>query len=147
MRNSLALVVLALAAAGCGSSGDFPVARTTGRVVCEGQPVPHVMVFFEPLLTGESALVGKQGFAIAKDDGTFAISTYGTEDGAVVGKHRVRVGPPRGGDHPGFQCACALNSEIDVMEVEIKKGETNDFELKLAKKTGKELPAIGTDDE
>ena len=56
--------------------------------------MPHVMVFFEPLQEGKSALVGKQGIAFAEEDGTFVISTYGTGDGAVVGKHRVRVGPP-----------------------------------------------------
>ena len=124
---------------GC-SSGDFRTAPATGRVICEGQPVPHVMVFFEPLQTNtKSALVGKQGFAIAKEDGTFSISTYGTNDGAVVGPHRVRVGPPHREEHPDFKCACVLNPETDVMQVEVKKGK-NEFELVLKKKTGREPP-------
>ncbi len=139
-----AMVVLSVLIAGCGSGGDFPTAIATGRVVCEGQPVPHVMVFFEPMQTGKSGLVGKQGFAIAEADGTFAISTYGTKDGAVVGHHRVRVGPPHPEDHKGYKCACVLNSEIDVMEVDIKKGK-NEFELVLKKKTGRE-PAPRKDD-
>lgn len=130
--------------AGCGGS-DFPTALTSGRVICEGQPVPHVMVFFEPIQTGEKALVGKQGFAIAEADGKFSISTYGTNDGAVVGKHRIRVGPPHGEDYPGFKCACVLNPEIDIQEVDIKKGEKNNFELVLKKKTGRE-PAPRKDD-
>ena len=96
------------------------------------------MVFFEPLQTGKAALVGKQGIGHAKDDGTFVISTYGEKDGAVIGKHRVRVGPPRGGEPPGFKCNCVLNSEVDVTEVEVKKGEKNDFELVLKKKTGRD---------
>jgi hypothetical protein len=127
--------------AGC-SSGDFPTAPTTGRVVCEGQPVPFVMVFFEPLQTGKSALVGRQGFAVADDKGAFVISTYDKEDGAVVGKHRVRVGPPHAEDHPGFKCACAVNSEVDVMEVEIKKGQKNEFELVLKKRTAQDRPPL-----
>jgi hypothetical protein len=130
---------------GCGPGGDFPTVPTTGRVICEGQTVPHVMVFFEPLQTGKAALVGKQGFAIAETDGTFSISTYGVNDGAVVGHHRVRVGPPHADDHPGFKCACVLNSEVDVMEVEIKKGQKNEFELALKKKTGREPKPLPND--
>src|SRR6185503_13088729 len=100
-----------------------------------------VMVFFEPLQTGKKALVGKQGFAYADAEGKFNISTYGTHDGAVIGHHRVRVGPPHGEDHPKFKCACVLNPEIDVMEVDIKKGK-NEFELVLKKKTGREAPLL-----
>lgn len=124
--------------AGCGGAGEFPTAKTTGRVLCEGQPVPLVTVFFEPLQTGKKALVGKQGVAFAEADGTFAISTYGDKDGAVVGRHRVRVGPPRGGPPPGFKCDCVLNSEVDVTEVEVKAGQKNNFELVLKKRTGQE---------
>src|SRR5262245_30784430 len=126
---------------GC-RGGDFPTAMTTGRVICEGKPVPYVMVFFEPLQTGKSAIVGKQGFAVAEEDGTFSISTYGTKDGAVVGRHRVRVGPPHSEDHPGFKCPCVLNSEVDVMEVEVKKGQKNEFELVLKKRTVQDRPAL-----
>jgi hypothetical protein len=103
------------------------------------------MVFFEPMETGKQALVGKQGFAIADEQGRFTISTYGTNDGAVVGHHRVRVGPPHAEDHPKYKCDCYLNSEIDLMEVDIKKGQKNEFELVLKKKTGKE-PAPRKDD-
>jgi len=134
------LVGLSLSLLGCNSSGSFPTAPTTGRVICEGQPVPHVIVFFEPMQTGKSALVGKQGVAHAEADGTFFISTYGEKDGAVIGHHRVRVGMPRGDDHANFKCPCYINPEIDVMEVDVKKGK-NEFEVVLKKKTGRE-PAL-----
>ena len=107
--------------------------------------MPHVMVFFEPLQAGEAALVGKQGLAVARDDGTFSVSTYGEEDGAVVGKHRVRVGPPRANDHPGFKCPCVVNSELDVLQVEVKKGEKNEFELVLKKRTASDPPPLRDD--
>jgi hypothetical protein len=123
---------------GCGGS-EFPTAPTTGRVICEGKPVPHVMVFFEPLETGKSAIVGRSGFAIAKEDGTFEIGSYTKNDGAVIGKHRVRIGLPHREDFPNFKCDCYLNSEVDFTEVEIKKG-TNEFEFVLKKKTGREPP-------
>jgi hypothetical protein len=140
--TALGIIALGIAVlAGC-SSGDFPTAATRGRVVCEGQPVPYVMVFFEPLQEGKNALVGKQGFAVADDKGAFVISTYDKDDGAVVGKHRVRVGPPHSEDHPGYKCACVLNSEVDVMQVEIKKGQKNEFELVLKKRTAQDRPPL-----
>jgi hypothetical protein len=134
--------MLLVAVLGCGSAGDFPTALVSGRVVCEGSPVPHVMVFFEPLQGEKSSLVGKQGFAFADAEGNFQLSTYGEQDGAVVGRHRVRVGPPHPEDHPKYQCPCILDSERDVMEVEVKKGEKNEFELVLKKKTGREPKAL-----
>jgi hypothetical protein len=130
---------------GCGGEGDFPTAAASGRVMCEGQAVPHVMVFFEPLQTGKAALVGKQGFAIADANGQFTISTYGDKDGAVVGRHRVRVGPPHSEDHPGFKCVCVLNPEVDVAEVEVKEGEKNEFELVLKKRTAQDPKPLRDD--
>lgn len=134
----MAFVLCAAVVAGCGAEGDFPTVATTGTVLCEGKPVPYALVFFEPLQGGKSALVGKQGIGNADEQGRFAISTYGEDDGAVIGRHRVRVGPPRGGGPPGFKCNCVLNSEVDVTEVDVKKGERNDFELVLKKRTGRE---------
>jgi hypothetical protein len=123
---------------GC-QKGDFPTAPVSGRVICEGKPAPFAMVFFEPMQTGKSGLVGRQGLADADEQGNFTLSTYGTRDGAVVGHHRVRVGPPHPGDHPNYKCDCVLNSEVDVMEVDVKPGK-NQFDVVLKKRTGKEPP-------
>ena len=136
-------IVVSVLFVGC-SRGGFPTAPTTGRVLCEGQPVPHVLVFFEPMQTGKSALVGKQGFARADANGTFSLSTYGENDGAVIGHHRVRVGLPRRDDHPNFKCDCYINPENDVMEVDVKKGK-NEFEIVLKKKTGREAKLLKDD--
>ena len=115
-------------------------------VVCQGQPVPHARVFFEPLETGESAIVWKQGFAVAAAYGTFVLSTYEPNDGAVVGKHRVRVDRPHAEDYPKFTCPCVLNSEVDVMEVVVKADTVNEFEVVLKQKTGREKPLLDEDD-
>jgi hypothetical protein len=128
---------------GCGPGGDFPTAPVSGRVMCEGAPVAGAMVYFEPLRedSSSSAIVGKQGFAFTDAEGRFVLGTYGDTDGAVVGKHRVRVGGQV------EDCPCVLNEEVDLMEVEIKAGEKHEFELVLPKKTGRERPPLRDEDD
>jgi hypothetical protein len=125
----IGLLMVAALCIGC-SKGDFPTAKVEGVVLCEGKPVAAAAVYFEPLQgTGpdSSMIVGKQGFAFTDNDGKFQISTYfpGQNDGAVVGKHRVRVGR---GD---AKCNCQMSDQIDVMQVDVKAGEVNKFELVL----------------
>jgi hypothetical protein len=137
------LMLPVLAASGCGGGGSFPVAVTTGTVMCEGRPVPHAMVFFEPLASGESSLAGKQGTAVADEHGKFSISTYKEGDGAVVGKHRVRVGTPNRELYPQTApCPCELNPESDVMQVEVTKAGKNEFEIVLTKKAPRQKPSL-----
>jgi hypothetical protein len=133
---AIALAGILAMLVGC-NSGEFPTAPVTGRVICEGKPVPHVRVYFEPLGSG---IVGPSGFATVKEDGTFVLTSYKEGDGAVIGKHRVRVGPPHHDDFPKYKCDCYLNADVDLIEeVEVKKGK-NEFELVLKKKTGREPP-------
>ena len=143
--GSLLLVTATIA--GCGDGLDrFPTAQVTGVVMCEGQPVPYAMVYFEPLQSGESAIVGKPGFAVADANGAFTLGTYDTTDGAVVGKHRVRVDPPAPGKNPdGWSCPCEMNSNVDVMQVDVVDGDNN-FEVVLKKAKGRRAGSM-TDDE
>ena len=129
MRSNIWILLWPLTALilGC-SKGDFPTAKVEGVVLCEGQPVEAAAVYFEPIQApGMKMIVGKQGFAFTDKDGKDKISTYfpGQNDGAVVGKHRVRVGR---GD---ATCTCSMNGEQNLMEVEVKEGQVNKFELTL----------------
>lgn len=129
--------LLLSAIAGCGSDG-FATAPTSGRVVCEGIPVANAMVYFEPLPSGaggnNNAIVGKQGFSFTDSEGKFVISTYdpGRGDGAVIGRHRVRVGR---GD---AKCDCVTNDERTLIEVDIKPDVNNEFEIVLPKATAQD---------
>ena len=121
---------------GCGSGEkNFAVVRTEGVVLCNDEPVENAQVYFEPLVTGKSAKVGKQAFAFSDAGGAFQLSTYGNNDGAVIGKHRVRVG----GDS-SVKCDCETNSEKTIVEVEVVAGKTNTFELTLPAKKAKKGP-------
>ena len=115
-------------AMGCGTGGDFPVAKVTGVVQCNGVPVPGGLVYFEPKQTGESALVGKVGLGVIDDQGNFTVSTYGDGDGAVVGTHLVKVDK---GSGPG--CDCAMNSAKVVTEVQVTEGGGQQFHDRTAR--------------
>jgi hypothetical protein len=78
---------------GCGQS-DFDVAPATVKVVCSGKPVTTGTVMLRPI--AEGAEPGKPAIGRLQEDGTFVLSTYSEEDGAIVGKHRVFYSPPEG---------------------------------------------------
>jgi len=147
----LGLFGLLFGFAGCGTkSPDFPVAVVTGSVLCEGKPVTNVSVIFYPMKRKETgprdnptALVGKAGLGSTEADGTFQISTYGDGDGAVVGPHEVRVGWR--GDAPSG-CPCDADLSVKLMDVIVKEGEKNHFELKLLPNNGQEKRAVEKDD-
>ncbi len=136
-NSSLVLLLFALAA-GCADEGKFPVAKTTGTVKCDNQPVANAIVYFEPMTTERSAFVGQQGFGLTDANGTFQISTYGTNDGAVVGKHFVRVG----NSESSPPCSCSLNALNVLQEVEIKSTDPHSFDLTLMKKGRNEKAPI-----
>jgi hypothetical protein len=68
---------------GCGPSGP-KTARTIGKVTYKSQPVKFGSVIFQPE-------TGKVASSIINPDGTFELWTNKQGDGAIIGKHRVRV--------------------------------------------------------
>jgi len=74
---------LALLFLGCG--GDQPeTVPVTGKVLLDGQPLTKGTVITTPD-------AGKGATGAIQPDGTFELSTYGDEDGALVGTHRAAV--------------------------------------------------------
>ncbi len=144
MRCAKLLALTAFAAlAGCGNGLDeFPVAKVAGKVTCEGKPVPSVRIYFTPVAGAGKGEAGRQGMGNAADDGAFIVSTYGEQDGAVVGKHLVMVATPHPEDFPKFRCDCETSGRTPLMEVEVKKGEENNFVLEMRPKKNKNAPNI-----
>ena len=139
MKNySLLLLATCWSLLGCGGVEEFPRAQTTGRVMCEGKPVSKALVTFEVKRTSDSAMVGQLGTAVTDEEGKFVVSTYGNKDGAVIGKHMIRVGktettPP---------CNCAINDMTVQMEVDVTEKGPNNFEVTLAKKSSKNKDGV-----
>jgi hypothetical protein len=68
--------------AGCNHGPKM--ASVTGKVMYNGRPLEFGVVMFQPS-SGQPA----QGEI--QPDGTFNLSTYRLNDGAVLGKHKVRI--------------------------------------------------------
>lgn len=131
--------LLFLSIAGCsGGLKEFPVADAGGIVLCEGKPVPFAKIQFNPKPEdgSKSASIGKPGFAFAGEDGRFILSTYGNGDGAVIGRHIVTAVPD-----PGHPCNCHSDDITPLMEVEIKEGQDNTFEVNVPVKPKNSKPA------
>jgi hypothetical protein len=93
MRSFYCLVsLLAVVGSGCGKQ-TFQVAPTTGVCNCDGEPMSAGLIILNPIrdpeVNGTKAQIGKPAVGVIQPDGTFVMSTYGKEDGAVIGKHSV----------------------------------------------------------
>ena len=89
-RLSLSIGLLAsVLASGCGHRPDLPpMAKVSGTVTLDGEPLPHGMVQFVP--DGSQGTEGPTGVGRIDEKGRFTITTSGVK-GAVVGHHKIRV--------------------------------------------------------
>jgi len=78
-------IVLAVVVVGCGRGNLPETAPVSGTVTFMGKPLPGGLVTFHP--EGE----GNPAFGEIGADGTFSLTTYKPNDGAVLGKHIVTV--------------------------------------------------------
>lgn len=76
--------------AGCSTQTNPDTAPVTGTITQNGQPLASGRVVFYPTGT-KGDMAGKPARGSLQSDGTFALSTYGDSDGAVIGSHNVTV--------------------------------------------------------
>ncbi|MBI3469435.1 MAG: hypothetical protein HY000_41060 [Planctomycetes bacterium] len=87
MRLRLVLALVTLPALGCGEKSNTPeTAPVTGTVTYKGKPVIGGTVTFIP-----EQGPGNPGIGDIQSDGTYSLTTYDRDDGAVLGKHKVTV--------------------------------------------------------
>jgi hypothetical protein len=104
-----ACVVIAISA-GCSNNPDYlPV---QGSVYLDGEPVAKASIMFHPEEGGRPA------WAITGDDGSFALTTFESGDGALLGDHVVTITlaqerpPGKQPQNPNF-----TNENASVMEI------------------------------
>ncbi len=83
--------LLAAAAVGCGTPKPA-TAPVAGRVLVDGKPLAEAAVLFEPVAGGVPAR------GSTRADGSFTLSTFTRDDGALVGRHRVAISKVTTGD-------------------------------------------------
>ena len=131
----VSVLILSILVSGCGdSSATVPV---TGTVKFEsGEPLTGANVLFQPVDGGQRAR------GTVRSDGSFELGTAASDDGAVLGVHRVVVTPAvpaEAIDDP--QAIARHRATVDrryqdiqstPLEVTVKDdGSANDFEIVL----------------
>lgn len=119
-RPFASIVALAvLATAGCGGADDGQYSTTTvpvrGTVTYQGRPLTGGTVLFEP------EGLGREAHGPIQPDGTFELSSYTQNDGAVVGSHRVAITDIA---DPSFPVKYR-NSGSSGLTVEVVEGQTD----------------------
>jgi hypothetical protein len=80
------LAAIAFVVAGC--SGDQqPTAPVSGKVTFNGEAVTSGIISFSPIASETEG--AKSAAGVVQSDGSYTLTTYADNDGAVIGKHRV----------------------------------------------------------
>jgi hypothetical protein len=104
---------------GCGSNNEQAVERTAavaikGKVSLKGKPMTQGSVSFEPTDGGREA------HGTIGADGTFTLTTFKANDGAIRGTHRVAVKASTGGKKDlvplKYQSYSSSGVEIEVAD-------------------------------
>ena len=125
MKNPLAKsVVFCVIALAGGCSSHPETGQVTGKVTIDGQPMTYGRVQFAPIATQDQLEVGKPAFGYIQSDGGYRLSTYGNDDGALVGQHRVIIlnkseteqakAASKSGKLPSFDLLRVPNLRVDV---------------------------------
>lgn len=80
----LALATLAISVGCSGAAGTSPTAPVTGVVTYKGAPVANASVTFTPAS-------GRPANGVTDASGKYTLSTFGNQDGAVLGTHKVTI--------------------------------------------------------
>jgi hypothetical protein len=129
------LMVLALLSTSClKSNARKAVYPVHGRVLYEGQPLAQAFVVLHPL---SDAAGPERPMAYSDSDGSFALTTYTTQDGAPAGDYAVTVEwrqPSRGdedGPNPNVLAARYARPQTSGLRVRIDAGanELDPFQI------------------
>ena len=136
--TALLLSVSALAfSAGCGGTDQqYELAEVRGTVSLNGNPLANTSehqfkVMFAPISRSGESKAGKPGLGMLSDDGSYILSTYGSEDGAVVGKHWVTIvrTTAASGDNPDNYRPAKFDRIKLPSPLEVEPGKENVIDL------------------
>ena len=123
-----------LLAAVVGCSGGPEYASVSGVVMLDGKPYPKAVVSFQPVATEGNPNPGRGSSAYTDENGRFVLMCDNEIDGAVVGKHLVRI-MTRGSDvvgqspEGGSPDETPLKREVDPIPPEWNALSTKEFDV------------------
>lgn len=119
---------------GCGSGDQLDVAPVRGTVTCNGKTLTSGDVTFSPIAESQEGMPGKPAFGSIGPDGTFVLTTYESNDGAVIGKHRVTYTPAlpgQGGDSEEEDGDSEMGEPITASQESMKAAAQSDLPCKF----------------
>lgn len=142
--GSLAFLGLGLALvaplAGCQDS-SYEFAPASGVVTLDGRPLPDAQVTFLHVPTGDTIVAGPDATAKTDSEGKFTLSTAEGQQGAVIGRHEVRISTRRyervGEGVEDFKLAAkeivpAKYRRSGELTAEVPAGGKEDFKFELS---------------
>jgi hypothetical protein len=149
----LAAGVLLAALVGCSGSGNY--APVSGVVKLDGKPYPNAVVSFQPIGTKETPNPGRGSSAYTDENGRFVLKCDNTIDGALIGKHTVRImtkgndvvgQSPEGGSPDGAPAGRNVDpippewNALSKVEFDVPKGGTDQANFDIVTKKGAGKP-------
>lgn len=135
--NFLRLVICAILSCsllGCKRGNELETATVTGKVSLDSKPLTYGNVGFVPSR-------GRGAWGDIQPDGTYKLHTYGTDDGAIIGSHKVTVTTlPRRTTIEEPTSSSSLtpdkyaSPESSGLVFEVKKGAENVYNIELKSK-------------
>ena len=116
---------------GCGGGDQLKVAAVSGVVKLDGVPLDAGTIIFTPEK-------GRAAKGKISSDGKFALGTYGLNDGAIIGTHKVSILSAL--KEEAFESDEVVESKIPVkysspvtsgIAFEVKPGSENEFTVSL----------------
>jgi hypothetical protein len=115
---------LAVSLIGCGGEPRVPVYPVSGKITYKGQPPVGAQVFLHPV--NESDLTGVVPAGRVKQDGSFTITTYDSDDGAPQGDYVALIQwyklSPEGAPGPNVIPGVYSNAKKSPARVSVASG-------------------------
>jgi hypothetical protein len=143
MIRPLWLVMLGLLGMAACSNSRPKFVPVSGRVLVDGKPVANLMVSFQPIQTEKNKDPGPGSAGITDADGRFVLKVSSQQfsgNGAVVGKHLVRIGTILPGEGVATDPSIGSPDDAPLAGKELIPPQYNQDTILTF-----EVPATGTD--
>lgn len=114
---------------GCQQS-PYELSSVRGTVTVDGKPLAGGRVMFAPISKGETSEPGKPAFGTVQSDGSYVLTTFRDNDGAVVGDHWVTIFGPKS-DDPAAASLPKFSKYVVRQKLSVVAGQENQIDVQL----------------